>query len=283
MQYTQRKLQRSVTEIRRSRSGRPSVSVAVITIFSRTPAPAAQAAETRLAARPRPMPSWRRRRGERRSRCDTEPVHGSAGSKESQAACEPLKAVRRLYDAWNAVDVAGAAEVLSPAVRWEPFGTSSRGRATGPAGQGGASGGTWMLSPVAVDLLVCVVDHVIAFSRRSGPHGEAEAERLEVWTLRDGQAVHYRGYGLDEGLVVLSETTGSPRIEAICRGVPAFNRATWTAGCGCSTRGRSSAQPRSRAYLASPATSRTDGSRPTAHATVQLPTGGGEHAADPAL
>src|SRR5919106_477636 len=30
MQYTQRKLQRSVTEIRRSRSGRPSVSVAVI-------------------------------------------------------------------------------------------------------------------------------------------------------------------------------------------------------------------------------------------------------------
>ena len=80
--------------------------------------------------------------------------------------------------------------VLSPAVRWESFGTSRP--VDGPQGlqatpAGGSSGGTWMLSPVTVDLLVCVVDHVIAFSRRSSPHGEAEAERLEVWTLRDGK------------------------------------------------------------------------------------------------
>lgn len=148
------------------------------------------------------MPSWRRRRGERRSPCDTEPVYGSAGSKASPAACEPLKVVRRLYDAWNAVDVAGAAEVMSPAVRWESFGTSRP--VDGPQGlqatpAGGASGGTWIQSPVAVDLLVCVIDHVIAFTRRSSPHGEAEAERLEVWTLRDGKAVHHRGDGLDEG------------------------------------------------------------------------------------
>ena len=88
---------------------------------------------------------------------------------------------------------------------------------------GGSSGGTWMLLPVAVDLLVCVVDHVIAFSRRSGPQGEAAAERLEVWTLRDRRAVHYRGYPL-EGLAVLSETTGSHRLEAVRRGVFAFNR-----------------------------------------------------------
>jgi hypothetical protein len=39
-------------------------------------------------------------------------------------------------------------------------------------------------------LLVCVVDHVIGLSRSSSPHGEAEPERLEVWTLRDGKAVH---------------------------------------------------------------------------------------------
>jgi ketosteroid isomerase-like protein len=68
------------------------------------------------------------------------------------------------------------------------------------------------------------VDHVIARSRRSGPHGEAEAERLEVWTLRDGKVVHYRGYGLDERLEVLSQTTGSRRLEAVCRGVLALNR-----------------------------------------------------------
>jgi ketosteroid isomerase-like protein len=135
--------------------------------------------------------------------------------------------VRRLYRALNAGDVARAAELLSAAVRWESFGASSP--VDGPSGlratvAGGASGGTWMLAPVTVDLLVCVVDHVIACSRRSSPHGEAEAERLEVWTVRDGRAVHYRGYGLDDGLAVLSQTTGSRRLEAVCRAVLAFNR-----------------------------------------------------------
>jgi hypothetical protein len=45
MQYTQRKLQRSVTEIRRSRNGRPSVSVTVIVIIVPRGGPAEQAAE----------------------------------------------------------------------------------------------------------------------------------------------------------------------------------------------------------------------------------------------
>lgn len=138
---------------------------------------------------------------------------------------EPLALVRRLYDAWNAGDVAGAARLLSPEVRWETFGgpaavTGREGMQTTLAG--GSSGGTWMMSPVAVDALVRIVDHVIAFSRRSRPEGEAE--RLEVWTLRDGAAVHYRGYPLEDGLAVLTETTGSRRLEAVCRGVLAFNR-----------------------------------------------------------
>jgi ketosteroid isomerase-like protein len=62
---------------------------------------------------------------------------------------------------------------------------------------------------------------VIAFSRRGGPH--VEAERLEVWTVRDGRVVHYRGYPLEQGLAVLSQTTGSRRLETVCRGVLAFN------------------------------------------------------------
>ena len=126
--------------------------------------------------------------------------------------------MRRLYRAWNAGDVAGAAALLSPAVRWESFGTSPP--PDGPDGlRPTLAGDTWMHSPVAVDLLVRVVDHVIAFSRRQG-----EAARLEVWTLHEGKAVHYRGFPLDEGLAVLSETTGSHRLEALCRGVLAFNR-----------------------------------------------------------
>jgi hypothetical protein len=36
--------------------------------------------------------------------------------------------------------------------------------------------------------------------------------------------VHFRGYPLGEGLAVLSQTTGSGRLEAVCRGVLAFNR-----------------------------------------------------------
>jgi uncharacterized protein (TIGR02246 family) len=87
---------------------------------------------------------------------------------------------------------------------------------------GGSSGGTWQLSPVTIDVLVRVVEHVIAFTRRRGPDGERE--RLEVWTLHDGAAVHYRGFPLEEGLAVLTETTGSRRLEAVCRGVLAFNR-----------------------------------------------------------
>lgn len=154
-------------------------------------------------------------------------MNGSADFEASPAARAPLKVVRCLYDSWNAGDVAGAAELLSRAVRWESFGASTP--VEGPQGlhatlAGGSSGGTWTRSPVTVDLLVCVVDHVIAFSRRISAHGEAEAERLEVWTVRDGKVVHYRGYPLDEGLAVLSQTTGSGRLEAVCRGVLAFNR-----------------------------------------------------------
>jgi len=149
----------------------------------------------------------------------------SAGFESGAAAPEPLELVRRLYTAWNAGDVAGAATVLSPGVRWETFGGS--GARSGPDElqttlAGGSSGGTWHLSPVAIEALVRVGHHVIAFSRRRGPDGERE--RLEVWTLRGGAAVHYRGFPLDDGLAVLTETTGSRRLEAVCRGVLAFNR-----------------------------------------------------------
>jgi ketosteroid isomerase-like protein len=152
-------------------------------------------------------------------------MHGSAGSEATAAAKDPLEVVRHLYDAWNAGDVAGAAELLSPGVRWETFGASAAlsgrdGLQTTLAG--GSSGGTWQLSPVTIDVLVRIVQHVIAFSRRRGADGERE--RLEVWTLRDGAAVHYRGFPFDEGLAVLTETTGSRRLEAVCRGVLAFNR-----------------------------------------------------------
>jgi ketosteroid isomerase-like protein len=153
-------------------------------------------------------------------------MNGSADVEANPAACEPLAVVRRLHDAWNAGDVVGAAELVSPAVRWESFGTSPPEEV--PEGlqatlAGGAWGGNGMRSAVTVDLLVCVVDHVIACSRRD-PHVEGEAERLEVWTVRHGKAVHYRGYPLDDGLTVLSQTTGSGRLEVVCRGLLALNR-----------------------------------------------------------
>jgi hypothetical protein len=84
----------------------------------------------------------------------------------------------------------------------------------------GGSGGTWHLTAVAVDLLVGVVEHVFAFSRRSG----AAPDRIEIWTLDGGKAVHYRGYPLDEGLAVVSETTGSRKLEIACRAFLSFNR-----------------------------------------------------------
>jgi ketosteroid isomerase-like protein len=136
------------------------------------------------------------------------------------AAQEPLALIRRLYEAWNSGDVATAAQVLAPDVRWDTFGAA---KATPNAMQqtlAGGSGGTWHLTAVAVDLLVGIEDHVLAFSRRTG----AAPERIEIWTLDGGKAVHYRGYPLDDGLAVLSETTRSRKLELVCRALLAFNR-----------------------------------------------------------
>ena len=136
------------------------------------------------------------------------------------AAQEPLALIRRLYEAWNSGDVAAAAQVLAPDVRWDTYGAA---KATPNAMQqtlAGGSGGTWHLTAVGVDLLVGIEEHVLAFSRRSG----AAPERIEIWTLDGGKAVHYRGYPLDDGLAVLSETTRSRKLELVCRALLAFNR-----------------------------------------------------------
>ena len=137
------------------------------------------------------------------------------------SAHDPLTDIRHLYDAWNAGNVARAAAVLSPTVTWESFGATPHGLQE--VTHAGGSGGTWRLSPVSIDLLVGVGKHVIAFSRRRGVQG-AEAERLEVWTVNEGKADHYRGYPLDEGLAVLRATTGDAKLEVACRAMLAFNR-----------------------------------------------------------
>jgi hypothetical protein len=137
-------------------------------------------------------------------------------------AQDPLTSIRGLYDAWNAGHVARAAALLSPTITWESFGASPHGLQE--ATLAGGSGGTWRLSPVAIDLLVGVGIHVIAFSRRSVAPEGGEAPRLEVWTVRDGKADHYRGYPLQDGLAVLRETTGDRKLDLACRALLAFNR-----------------------------------------------------------
>src|SRR5262245_38932543 len=103
-------------------------------------------------------------------RCDTDGMNGPASP-------SPHDLVRHLYDAWNAGDAAGAAGLRSPAVRWETFGGS--GALSGREGlqttlAGGSSGGTWLRSPVTIEALVRVVEHVIAFTRRRDQDGERE-------------------------------------------------------------------------------------------------------------
>ena len=95
-------------------------------------------------------------------------MNGPAGSDAGAAARQPCELVRDLYEAWNAGDVAGAAALLSSSIRWETFGAS--GELSGPQAMqttlaGGSTGGTWQLSPVTIDVLVGVVQHVIAFTR----------------------------------------------------------------------------------------------------------------------
>ena len=138
------------------------------------------------------------------------------------SAQDPLAEIRRLYDAWNAGNVARAAALLSPTIVWESFGATPHGLQE--ATLAGGSGGTWRLSPVAIDLFVGVGRHVIAFSRRRAAAEGSEAQRLEVWTVRDGRADHYRGYPLEEGLAVLRATTGDGKLDIACRALLAFNR-----------------------------------------------------------
>src|SRR3954468_8540267 len=136
------------------------------------------------------------------------------------AAHGPLALIRRLYDAWNRGDVATAAEVLAPDVRWDTFGAAKASPNAMQQTLAGGSGGTWHLTAVAVDLLVAIEEHVLAFSRRSG----AAPERIEIWTVHGSRATHYRGYPLDEGLTVLSENPPSRKLEMLCRATLAFNR-----------------------------------------------------------
>lgn len=133
-----------------------------------------------------------------------------------------MTGIRRLYEAWNAGNVARAAALLSPTITWESFGATPHGLQE--ATLAGGSGGTWRLSPVRIELLVGAGKHVIAFTRRTGEPGSPAAERLEVWTVRDGKADHYRGYPLEEGFAVLRATTGDGKLDIACRALLAFNR-----------------------------------------------------------
>ena len=137
----------------------------------------------------------------------------------------PLEIVRRLYESWNSGSVARAAALLAPDVRWENFGEPRPvegvdGLHATLAGPG--TGGTMMISPVRVDLLVGAGHHVLGCAHRSDVRGERE--RFEVWTVTEGRVTRYRGYPVDEGLEVVTESTGSGRLATLCRDVAAFNR-----------------------------------------------------------
>jgi hypothetical protein len=137
----------------------------------------------------------------------------------------PLEIVNRLYEAWNAGSVALAAQLLAPDVRWDNFGEPRpvegvEGLHATLAGQGG--GGTMILSPVRVDLLVGAGHHVLGCARREDVGDERE--RFEVWTVVEGRVTRYRGYPVEEGLEVVTESTGSGRLATLCRDVAAFNR-----------------------------------------------------------
>ena len=145
-------------------------------------------------------------------------------------AQDPLTDVRRLYDAWNAGDVARAAALLSRTIIWESFGATPHGLQE--ATLAGGSGGTWRLS----------AGRDRAARRRRPPRdrlqppqrraGRRRGATIEVWTVRDGKADHYRGYPLDEGLAVLRATTGDGKLDLACRALLAFNRGDRAAFAG---------------------------------------------------
>ena len=101
---------------------------------------------------------------------------------------DPLADIRCLYDAWNAGNVARAAAAAGAGDHVGVVRRDAARAAEEEATLAGGSGGTWRLVAGAIDLLVGVGHHVIAFSRRSVAPRAPRPRGFEVWTVRDGKA-----------------------------------------------------------------------------------------------
>ena len=145
----------------------------------------------------------------------------------SAPVAAPLTVVRELYAAWGRGDFAAAAAKLDPAVRWESFKQGAKEtNADSMLDQtvSSGSGATFVFEAVDVELLAGTGDHAIAFASRGKPRPGKENERLEVWTVRGGRVVRFRGFPREEGLRTMAATTGLRRLETLCRGLAAYNR-----------------------------------------------------------
>ena len=146
----------------------------------------------------------------------------------SAPVAPPLTVVRELYAAWGRGDFAAAAAKLDPAVKWESFKQgkpdSDPDAMLSTTVGGAGSGATFVFEAVDVELLAGAGDHAIAFASRGKPRPGKENERLEVWTVREGRVVRFRGFPREEGLRTLAATTGLRRLETLCRGLASYNR-----------------------------------------------------------
>ncbi|MEA2377966.1 MAG: uncharacterized protein QOK00_3228 [Thermoleophilaceae bacterium] len=117
---------------------------------------------------------------------------------------ENVEIVRRAFEAWNGGDPEAAIELLDPDIEWRlppnfPDAEGWQGRDAVIAGLAALTG-SWEEFRVEVQELIDAGDRVVALVRF---HGRAAITGLDlggmsvdgqVWTLRDGKAVHVQMY-----------------------------------------------------------------------------------------
>ena len=116
---------------------------------------------------------------------------------------ENFEIVRRMFDAFTGGDEAAALAAFDPEIEWDttrlmPDGDVYHGH-DGVAAFMRRWLGTWKESTQEQMELIDAGHQVVATIRASGRGKgsgvEVEAERFDVYTLRDGKIVRYRGYG----------------------------------------------------------------------------------------
>jgi ketosteroid isomerase-like protein len=142
-------------------------------------------------------------------------------------ARENVETIRWLYDQFAQGNFWAAREVIDPAIEWEWSASMLEvvgGRRTTYTGLEGVESAlrdwlqVWDWFWVEADELLPAGDKVVAAIRRRGrPKGselEVETTGFDVWTMKDGKAIHYKTYDDRQEALGAVGLASAPKLES---------------------------------------------------------------------